>query len=163
MADAENNKSGCYHDIFVKDSITISIATTSTCKPLADAFYNPGFIIGEFDLIRQEILWGKFDIYATYIKYILLDIDGDNRNEILSLFFDESSLWGYAHKIQISDSLIPILKTVEIPQSTYDSRDTVLYTVDDNSDVRLNAIMIDSDEAPVISYDKNGDSLFIKK
>ena len=85
-----------------------------------------GFLILEYGAPFEPatVLWGEFVPASDVGSYYLLhDLDGDSIPEAFTFFLDDSSIWGYVHRIT-RDGLRVSLQTLEIPQSDYDEPET---------------------------------------
>ena len=121
----------------------------------------PGFIITYCDSNgASRVLWGQFEeCYTLELKSV--DLDGSAPCEILTLFMDESGMWGHVHRRTYSDESEPRLQTLPVPMlrfSVDSDRTGILFTRVSPVGLKFEGIYGDSATCGV-AFDSEADSL----
>lgn len=142
------------------DSVEVALYVMDSCDILSR-----GFLIVAFDYESScwDILWGSGDLEECSTRHYLLDLDGDTRLEILTLYENEDNIWGYAHRYRLLGQGGVALQTLPIP---YIHPDDVLYRdrcmINVNGTFTLLGETYEGDEHLTVFYDTTGDSLALR-
>jgi len=123
----------------------------------------PGFLIAVGNLENDhQVLWGQFaECYKA--EAYAIDLDHLAPCEIMTLFMDESNLWGCAHRMAIKEGKRLALQTVVIPVMGFSDladESGALFTSDSGRVLTFSGTLGDT-ASVTLSYDSSGDSLSV--
>lgn len=161
---ADMDQDSCVTPVFSyvagKDSVRVGVWQQSLCNQ----YYQKGFlIVQERGISGWNVLWGQGETEHCQTELYLEDLDGSGDREILTLFVDESNIWGFVHRVVLkSDSMnwqhlaIPIVKSDDAELTQGRS-----YMQNADGSLTLLGTLYDSDKHPMIRYSPELDSLIV--
>lgn len=157
----------CYKEIFtVQDTLNIILVSTSYCDCL-EAVPGDGFVLYSSNYVHNElnVLWGKTTIDNSKNKYFLANIDDDKISELLTLYLDESNIWGYVHRFTVDTNYQVTLQTLELPFMIIvdDKPIDKLLRINSDKSITILGKTYESANNLTVYYDEKNDSLSLKE
>ncbi len=153
----------CKVEIYSNEVLSVKLLNSSYCP--CTFFDGTGLVIfseyqgNEF----TKIIWGEASIDVDVCEFILVDMDKDGVNEVLTIFSFDTTFWGYIHKLEIVNFSVVNISSTEIPDSLSSKLDFLgeIEIVGDSSIV-ISGDPTDDNQRICITFDSIENSIIIK-